>query len=167
MSDETTTTEQNAETKPERTFTQADVDRIIAARLAEERKKVEKQIAEERQNIEQELRAVLEQELEQKAQAIATQRLIDQKITTIAQQRNLTERQVAVLRSQQIAGPDEVEGLVSELFGQPAPPAVAVPPTAPAGATVFTKSQIQDFAFFQKHKQEILKALAEGRIIEG
>ncbi|GIW83466.1 MAG: hypothetical protein KatS3mg105_5273 [Gemmatales bacterium] len=162
MSDETTITEQ-----PERTFTQAELDRIIAARLAEERKKYEKQIAEDRQKIEAELRAALEQEVEQKAQTIATQRLIEQRINAVATQRNLSERQIAVLKSQQIANPDDVDALAAELFGQPAPPAVTVPPSQPTGAPLFTKSQIQDFTFFQKHKQEILNALAEGRIIEG
>lgn len=166
MSDETTTTTEQTD-KPERTFTQTDVDRIIAARLAEERKKYEKQIAEDRQKIEAELRAALEQEVEQKAQTIATQRLIDQRIAAIAHQRNLTERQIAVLKSQQIADPAEVDSLVSELFGQPAAPAVTVPPAQPAGAAVFTRSQIADFTFFQKHKSEILQALKEGRIVEG
>lgn len=164
MIDEPSTTER-AETQ-ERMFTQTELDRIIAARLAEERRKFERQVAEERQHIEQELRAALEQELEQKAQALAIQRLVEQKIAVVAKQRNLTERQIAVLKNQQIADPDDVDAVVSELFGAPAPPAVAVPQQSTPAVTVFTKSQIADFAFFQKHKQEILQALKEGRIVE-
>jgi len=55
------------------------------------------------------------------------------------------------------------------LAGQP--PAVAGSPTNPATgqqrAGVFTTSQIADRRFYEQHREEILRAMSEGRIVPG
>lgn len=61
-----------------------------------------------------------------------------------------------------------LRGLVQKrpwLAGQSAMPA-SNPATGTAAMRTFTRSQLRDPAFFRQHRDEIMKAVAEGRILE-
>lgn len=133
---------------------------------AELRKEIEVELREAlRGEIEAELRETLREEI---AKAYETQRRKEelQRVRqSLIEEYELNSEQIEVLNLLPVEDPEELTLRVGRLFGRQKAPKVKSPQLT-TEPEVFTVSQIKDPAFWRQNKEKILRAAAEGRIVE-
>lgn len=118
-----------------------------------------------RKEIEAELRETLREEIAKAYEAQRRQEELQRVRQSLIEAYELNSEQIDVLNLLPIDDPNELTRRVERLFGRQKPPKVK-PPQTDTEPDVFTVSQIKDPAFWRQHREKILRAAAEGRIVE-
>jgi len=114
----------------------------------------------------QEERDALKAERDNLQMAQLRREVADEKGLTPAQAKRL----VGTTRDELESDADDI---ITTFPAQPAPPVkpkfgdVGQGPRAESGQRIYTESQLKDFAFYTKHKEDILLAQRENRIVAG
>ena len=118
-----------------------------------------------RKEIEAELREALREEVAKEYETQRRKEEFQRVRQSLIEEYELNSEQIEVLDLLPIEDPKELTLRVDRLFGRNRTPKVTSPQLT-TGPEVFTASQIKDPAFWRQNKEKILRAAAEGRIIE-
>ena len=164
---------QNSETTDPVTVEQPTEDPRAALRAeieAELREKLRGELEAElreklRGEVEAELREKLREEVAKEYEAQRRKAELQRVRQSLIEEYELNSEQIEVLDLLQIEDPKELALRVERLFGRQRTPKVT-PPQIAAEPEVFTVAQIKDPAFWRQTREKILRAAAEGRIVE-
>jgi len=118
-----------------------------------------------RKEIEAELREKLREEIAKEYEAQRRKEELQRVRQSLIEEYELNSEQIEVLDLLPVEDPTELSRRVERLFGRQKTPKVKQPQLT-TEPEVFTVAQIKDSAFWRQNREKILRAAAEGRIVE-
>ncbi len=118
-----------------------------------------------RKEIEAELRETLREEIAKEYETQRRKEELQRVRQSLIEEYELNSEQIEVLNLLPIEDPKELTLRADRLFGRQKTPKVKSPQLA-TEPELFTASQIKDPAFWRQNREKILRAAAEGRIVE-